>query len=38
VKQVNPGPGAGEVDVGLAPVDLRGPPGRVDLRDEHLAA
>jgi hypothetical protein len=37
VEQVHPGPSADEIDVGLAPVHLGRPRGRVHLRDEHLA-
>ncbi|MEJ7786756.1 MAG: hypothetical protein WKF96_18290, partial [Solirubrobacteraceae bacterium] len=35
--KVHPRPRAGQLDVGLTPIDLRGHAGRMDLRDEHLA-
>ena len=34
---MHPRPRPGEVGLGLAPVDLRRAPRRVELRDEHLA-
>ena len=33
---MHPRPRPSEIDIGLTPIDLRRPPWRVDLRDEHL--
>jgi hypothetical protein len=37
MEQVHPGPGAGEIDLGLTPIHLRRPRRRMDLRHEHLS-